>query len=440
MVNRLVSRGLSARRIASDIAQGRLTAEAALRACLERIEAVEPDIQAWQWLDPEAALAAARALDRGPSRGVLYGVPLGVKDVFDTYDMPTAYGSAVYAGHRPARDAACVATVRAKGALILGKTVSTEFAFSAPAKTRNPYGFGHTPGGSSSGSAAAVAAGMVPLAFGTQTAGSIIRPASFCGVVGYKPSFGLIERAGVKTLATSLDTVGVIANSVTDAAFLAAAASDRPALANIAPATGLRIGLYCTREFDCTEPSTRRALERAVHAFESIGFKVTDIAADDRIDYLDLQAAVMDWEVLQALSFERFFHLDGLAPKTREQIHLLESRAGLQRYEAAACEINRARATLHEVFGACDILLTPAAPGEAPPGLASTGDPIFNRAWTMLHMPCVTVPAGLGPANMPVGVQLVGQIGEDARVLSAAAELEAALGATNIRSVISSRL
>jgi Asp-tRNA(Asn)/Glu-tRNA(Gln) amidotransferase A subunit family amidase len=428
VVNRLVGQGLSARRIASDIAQGRLTAEAALRACLERIEAVEPDVQAWQWLDPEVALGAARALDRGPSRGVLHGVPIGVKDVFDTCDMPTAYGSALYAGNRPMHDAASVATVRSKGALVVGKTVTTEFAYSSPSKTRNPHRPTHTPGGSSSGSAAAVAAGMVPLAFGTQTAGSIIRPASFCGAVGYKPSFGLIERAGVKTFAASLDTVGVIANSVGDAAFLVAAASDRPALADVAPATGLRVGLYRSREFDRAEPATRDAMARAARIFENIGFKVRDIPVDGRIDYLDLQEALMDWEVLRALSFERLFHFDKLAAKTREQIQLLESRASLQRYDAAVQEINRARVTLPDVFGVCDVLLVPSAPGEAPLGLASTGDPVFNQVWTMLHMPCVTIPTGYGPAGMPVGVQLVGQIGDDARLLSAATELEAALG------------
>jgi len=190
-------------------------------------------VQAWQYLDAEAALTTARALDRGPSRGMLHGVPIGVKDVIDTVDMPTTYGSPLYAGNRVAQDAACVAISRSKGAVVVGKTVTTEFAFVSPGKTRNPHNPAHTPGGSSSGSAAAVGAGMVPLGFGTQTAGSVIRPASFCGAVGYKPSFGLIERYGVKTLASSFDTVGVLAADVADAAYFTAAAADRPALADV---------------------------------------------------------------------------------------------------------------------------------------------------------------------------------------------------------------
>jgi Asp-tRNA(Asn)/Glu-tRNA(Gln) amidotransferase A subunit family amidase len=423
-------RGLSARRIVVEIAQGRITAEAVMRTCLERIEAVEFDVLAWQWRDPEAALLAARTLDRGPWRGMLHGVPLGVKDVFDTFDMPTAYGSALYADNRPAHDAACVAIVRNKGALVVGKTVSTEFAFASPGKTRNPYRFTHTPGGSSSGSAAAVAAGMVPLAFGTQTAGSIIRPASFCGVVGYKPSFGLIERCGVKTLATSFDTVGVIARDVADAALLVAAASDRPTLADIVPADGLRVGLYRTHEFEAAEPAARQALERAARALKDTGFIMRDVPVRDGIDYLDLQEAVMEWEVLHALSFERLMHPGRLTEQTREQIAILESRVQLGRYETACLEIIQARAALPELFGDCDVLLTPATPGEAPLGLSNTGDSIFNRGWTMLHVPCVTIQAGLGPGGMPVGVQLVGRIGGDKHVLSVASALEAALVAS----------
>jgi amidase len=418
---------VKARRIASEIAAGTLTCEAALHACLDRIAAREPDVQAWQHLDPEAALAAARALDRLPSQGMLHGVPLGVKDVIDTVDMPTTYGSPLYAGNRVAQDAACVAICRSKGALIVGKTVTTEFAFVSPGKTRNPHSPGHTPGGSSSGSAAAVAAGMVPFAFGTQTSGSVIRPASFCGVVGYKPSFGLIERYGVKTLASSFDTVGILADDVGDAALLAAAAGNRPALARLEPKKPLRVGLYRTRQWDRAEPASRAALDRAEQAFRDAGCSVQDVAVGDEPDYLDLHEAVMDWDVPHAFSFERLFHRDRLTERTQEMLAVLESRASLERYEAACIGMAQERAALPILFGDCDVLLTPAAPGEAPAGLGSTGDPTFNRGWTMLHVPCVTVPTGPGPGGLPVGAQLVGRIGDDARVLSAAMLLEAEL-------------
>src|SRR5436309_11351881 len=224
---------LSVRDAAQEIAAGRLTAEALASACLDRIAAREAVVGAWHYLDPEAALAAARRRDAEPLRGPLHGIPIAVKDLIDTVDMPTGYGSPIYRDHRPAADASCVALARAAGAVVLGKTVTTEFAAFTPGKTANPRNPAHTPGGSSSGSAAAVADGMVPLAFGTQTAGSIIRPAAYCGCIGYKPSFGLINRAGVKPLADNLDTVGVLSRTVEDAAFFAGVLSERPALRNL---------------------------------------------------------------------------------------------------------------------------------------------------------------------------------------------------------------
>ena len=223
-----VANQFSATQAAREIAAGRLTSETLVRACLARIAEREPTVQAWAFLDAELAIEQARACDRGPRRGVLHGVPVGVKDVIDTADMPTAYNSAIYAGHRPHADAACIAAARRAGAVILGKTETTEFANTHPARTRNPYNLSHTPGGSSSGSAAAVADQMVPFAFGTQTGGSTIRPAAFCGIVGYKPTFNTINRAGLKIVAESLDTIGTHARTVEDAALLACATSGRP--------------------------------------------------------------------------------------------------------------------------------------------------------------------------------------------------------------------
>src|SRR6266481_4890564 len=233
---------LSARAAAQEIAAGRLSAEALTAACLDRIAAREKVVGAWHHLDREAALEAARRCDASPPSGPLHGVPIAVKDLIDTADMPTGYGSAIYEGHRPAADAACVALARAAGAIVLGKTVTTEFACFTPGRTANPQNPAHTPGGSSSGSAAAVAAGMVPLAFGTQTAGSIIRPAAYCGVVGFKPSFGVIPRAGVKPLADSLDTIGTMARNVADAAFLAGILGGRPRLREVAMPAAPRFG------------------------------------------------------------------------------------------------------------------------------------------------------------------------------------------------------
>src|SRR3954468_23374672 len=273
---------LSARAAAQDIAAGRLSAEALVSACLDRIAAREDVVGAWHYLDPEAALAAARHCDASPPRGPLHGVPIAVKDLIDTFDMPTGYGSPIYEGHRPAADAACVALARGAGAVVLGKTVTTEFACFTAGKTANPKNPAHTPGGSSSGSAASVADGMAPLAFGTQTAGSVIRPAAYCGIVGYKPSFGTIPRAGVKMLCDSLDTVGTMVRNVADAAFFAGVVAGRPALRDIALPAALqgappRFGLYRTPKWDEAEHATVRALDHARAALERAGARITDI-------------------------------------------------------------------------------------------------------------------------------------------------------------------
>src|SRR3954452_1681416 len=274
---------LSAHQAAREIAAGRLRAEALVSACLERIAAREPIVGAWHYLDPEAALDAARRCDRSAPSGPLHGVPIAVKDLIDTADMPTGYGSAIYAGHRPATDAACVALARAAGAIVLGKTVTTEFACFTPGKTANPRHPAHTPGGSSSGSAAAVADAMAPLAFGTQTAGSVIRPAAFCGIVGYKPSFGTIPRAGVKMLCDSLDTVGTMARSVADAAFFAGIVAGRPELRDIAlPEAPPRFGLYRTPMWDEAGPEVATALDHARAALERAGARVEEIAVPEQ--------------------------------------------------------------------------------------------------------------------------------------------------------------
>ena len=418
----------SARAAAREIAAGRLTAEEMVRACLDRIAGRETAVGAWEYLDPELALAAARQRDaEGPS-GPLHGIPIAVKDLIDTADMPTAYGSPIYRGHRPAADAACVALARAAGAVVLGKTVTTEFACFTPGKTANPHNLEHTPGGSSSGSAAAVADGMVPLAFGSQTAGSVIRPAAFCGCIGYKPSFGVIPRAGVKGLADSLDTIGVFAADVADAAFFAGVVAGRPGLRDLAaPEAPPRYGLYRTPMWREAEPETAAALDDAREALDRAGAQVRELAlAPEHEELTAAQMTVMGFELVRALAHERIRHSAELSPSLAQMLD--DGMAiGPDAYEAALRRAAAARAGLNAFFGDCDALLVPAAPGGAPRGLGHTGNPIFNRMWTLLGVPCVSVPTGRGNGGLPAAVQLVGRIGDDPRVMAAGIFLEQAL-------------
>ncbi|HTT81203.1 MAG TPA: amidase, partial [Stellaceae bacterium] len=313
---------LSARDAAAAIAAGRLSAEDLVRACLGHIDRREATVGAWHYLDRETALAAARARDAGPPQGPLHGVPIAVKDLIDTADMPTGYGSAIYQRHRPAADAACVALARAAGAIVLGKTVTTEFACFTPGKTANPHNPAHTPGGSSSGSAAAVADHMAPLAFGTQTAGSTIRPASYCGIVGFKPSFGLLPRAGVKLLADSLDTLGTMARNVADAAFLAGVLSDRRALREVAmPAAPPRFGFYKSPMWAEAEPSTERALDHARAALGRAGAPIAEIAVPPEHRGLTrAQDRVMGYELVRNLAHERVRRSAELSPRLAQML------------------------------------------------------------------------------------------------------------------------
>jgi len=419
---------LPARIAAEEIAAGRLTSEALTRACLDRIAEREDTVHAWQYLDGEQALAEARRRDSEPPRGPLHGVPVAVKDLIDTVDMPTAYGSPIYERHRPAADAACVALARAAGAVVLGKTVTTEFACYTPGPTANPRNPAHTPGGSSSGSAAAVADGMAPVAFGTQTAGSILRPAAYCGVVGYKPSFGTIPRAGVKLLADSLDTVGVIARDAADAAFFAGVVAGRPALRRIAvPTMAPRFGFCRTPMWDQAEASTVAALDRTREALERQGATIAEIEVPAEHRCLNAaHDAVMGFELAGSLAFERTRHAAQLSPRLGQ---LLDAGMTVtaDAYDTAVAETALARARLDYFFADCDAVLVPAAPGEAPPGLGYTGDPVFNRMWTLLGVPCVTLPALWGRSGLPTGVQLVGRTGDDAGLMAAALFAERAL-------------
>jgi Asp-tRNA(Asn)/Glu-tRNA(Gln) amidotransferase A subunit family amidase len=398
----------------------------AVEAALADIEKRDGELHAWQAVDPEFARRQARALDAGPVRGPLHGMPVGVKDIFDTADLPTEYGSPIYAGHRPAWDAACVAAARAAGAVILGKTVTTEFATMVPARTVHPRDSRRTPGGSSSGSAAAVAAGMVPFAYGSQTVGSIIRPAAYCGVVGYKPTFGTLSRSGMKMGAESLDTAGVIARSVEDAALLVAASAMRLDLLEIDRLEDPKLGVCRSPNWHHMTPEGAQAFENAVRRLGERGARIVD--RELPFDELDVAAQkILAYEMVRDLAHEAAHHRARISPILLERI---DAGAAIPyaEYAKALSYSADCRRCLVDYFRDIDAILTPSATGEAPIGLASTGNTAMNRLWTLLHGPCVTVPAGEGPAGMPLGVQLVGLPGGDARTLAAARWAERALG------------
>ena len=425
---------LSACEAARQLAQRSLLAEDLVRDCLERIGAREPQVQAWSHVAGEAALERARALDRAAHQGLLHGLPIGVKDLIATADMPTTYGSPIYAGHQTAHDASCVALARAAGAVVMGKTVTTEFATFEPNQTRNPHNGAHTPGGSSSGSAAAVADGMVPLALGTQTAGSLTRPAAYCGIVAFKPSFGGINRAGVKPLSDSLDTVGTLARDVPDAALLAAALSGRAdwLVRPLAQVLGrpLRMGLCRTHEWPHALPETQAALEQAAAQIgRTPGMTLQDLQLPADFEQLvQAQTHVQLAEQAQHLAYERLQHFERLSPRL-QGIMNAGMAVTLAQYDQAQAWLARCRAQLADVFKDVDVLLAPSAPGAAPLGLDNTGDPIFCRIWTALHTPTVNIPAGFAPNGLPVALQVVGAVGSDALTLAAAHALHQSLAA-----------
>ena len=410
---------MSAREIAGRIARRELRVEDVVRACLERIAEREAVVGAWACLEPDAVLAEARRLDARGVDGPLRGVPLGVKDIIDTIEYPTTYGSPIYAGHRPAWDAACVARARAAGALVLGKTVTTEFATYFPGKTANPHDPTATPGGSSSGSAAAVADGMVPLAYGTQTAGSVIRPAAYCGVVGFKPSFGRISRAGVKSLSESLDTIGIFARDVADAALFAGVLAGRDE-AMAAQDALPRIGVCRTSAAEQAEDAALATLEAAASTLSQRGAQVADHDLPAAFEGLFVaQSEIMAVEAGHALHYEFSNHADRLSAPL-QQLLAAGRAVGPARHDAHVALAGQCRAQFHAVFADVDVLMTLSAPGEAPAGLAATGNPVCNRIWTLLGAPCIHLPCATGPRGLPLGVQLVGRPGDDARLLAAA--------------------
>jgi Asp-tRNA(Asn)/Glu-tRNA(Gln) amidotransferase A subunit family amidase len=407
--------------IAQSIAAGETTCEAVVRDCVARIAARDGVVKAWVNFDADRAIAEARALDRGSNRGPLHGVPVGIKDIIDTADMPTEMGSPIYRGHRPPADAACVALLRRAGAVILGKTATCEFAGSAPAVTTNPHNAAHTPGGSSSGSAAAVADRMVPAALGTQTGGSVLRPSSYCGIFGFKPTYNSFNKAGVWPAADGIDTIGLHARSLDDVALLTAVlrmqAPQPPRKLDGAP----RIGLCRTEIWDTAQPETKAAIEGAATALGNAGATVREVELPAAFHGMHAMArgTINFYERAACMAFHWDRNREKLSPQMRRYIENGQ-KTSREDYVAAWRRIDECRAALPAVFDNLDVLLVPCVLGEAPKGLEATGDPSMQAIWTALHTPAMTLPTHRGPNNLPVGIQLVAQRYDDDRLLACA--------------------
>ncbi|HEY7246079.1 MAG TPA: amidase [Xanthobacteraceae bacterium] len=415
---------LTATEIARAVASGEVSCEAVVRDCLARIDARESEVHAWASIEPELALAQARALDRAGAQASnlpLAGVPIGVKDIIDTADLPTEMGSPIYRGHRPPADAACVALVRAAGAVVLGKAVTCEFAGMTPGPTANPHNSAHTPGGSSSGSGAGVADLMVPVAFGTQTGGSVLRPASYCGVFGFKPSFGAFNRKGVYPAAESLDTIGLIARSLEDIALMSAVLEMRAPSPLQAPERSPRIGLCRTPLWATAWPETVAAVEDAAERLAKAGAQLTAVTLPEQFSGLRNAAreTINNYERAAAMAHEWTHHREHISERLRRRIELGRAMPHAE-YVAALRLGESCRAQLTSIFEDVDILLAPCVNGEAPRGLGETGDPGFQTIWTVLYTPALCMPTHRGPNGLPVGIQLVANRQDDRKLLACA--------------------
>ena len=418
----------TATEIVTAINAGKTTCEAVVRACLEHIEAREPAVQAWQYLNPGQALGQAVALDKSGRRGPLIGVPFGIKDIIETCDMPTEYGSPIYKGHQPKNEAACVALGRKGGGVLMGKTVTTEFANRFPGKTMNPFDPARTPGGSSSGSAAAVGDCMVPLAIGTQTTGSTLRPASFCGVFGYRPTYGDLRCSGVREAAGTLDTLGLLARSIDDIALY------RDVLIGEHPVpvpehTGkLRVGFCRTHVWPEVEPHTQQLFEDAAQRLARAGIEVSDVELPaDFARLIDTHLAISSYEFARNFTHEIEHHWNEISVTLRENRLKSGLACSFERYRAARAFAVECRRAFAAVMDRYDVLLTPSATGEAPVGLEKTGNANNCLIWTTLHVPALTMPVFKGPHGLPVGAQVIGRHDGDRAMFAAARRIYQAL-------------
>lgn len=418
---------LSTTQVAQKLAAGETTSLAIVDDCLARIAAREPDIRAWAFVDPELARRQARARDREPRRSALHGMPIGIKDIFDTFDMPTAYGSPIYQGHRPATDTAIVGLLRRAGLVILGKCATTEFASPVPIGVKNPHDFGRSPGVSSSGSAAAVADFMVPMAVGSQTGGSTILPAAFCGVFGFKASLTGIDRGGIRHLRPGLDTIGLFARDLRDIATLQAIVTGVWASASPAELKGIRVGVCRTLNWHQALAESVDALERAAANLKNHGAVIHDADMPEVFTGIeDSFRVISSVEGARSLAAEARDHFDRLNYWVQAAQKISKATDQAQ-FDKAELHVIACMAAMVEMFSACDVILTPSACGEATTDLTGISNSAFNRTWTLLQGPCVNIPAYHGPNGMPVGVQIVGPVGSDSRTLALAQTIAAAL-------------
>jgi amidase len=425
------------------IREGRASVLDLVDACCRRIHAVDPEIRAWEWFEASRAMAEAEERAGGILQELpLFGIPVGVKDLINTRGIPTRYGSPIYANHVPTTSAWVVRRLEALGGIVMGKTVTTEFAYRHAGKTRNPWNTAHTPGGSSSGSAAAVAAGFVPVAIGTQTLGSVIRPAAFCGVVGYKPSFGAISRTGIHPFSATVDTVGVFARNVADAAWFAAClmgpdardeattvrGAQRTLAVPLAPLPAPpRLAVVRTPRWPLATEAQQANFASTLAALRDAGATVREVPLPKAFDGAwDNVMTIVAHDALKSFGLVESRHRVRLSPPLQE---LLDQgrRVTPEAYARARTRREEYRRWLDGLFDGCEAIATIPAPGEAPEGLANTGDAVFNSLWTQTGLPAITMPSGRGPRGLPLGLQVVGRYREDERALQVASWCEAVL-------------
>ncbi|NNE83335.1 MAG: amidase [Alphaproteobacteria bacterium] len=410
---------LSASEARAQLDRGEITSEQLVRDCLARIAAREPDLDAWVYLDSDLALAQARARDSEPSRGLLHGIPVGIKDIYDTADMPTAYGTTIHEGHRPDADSNWVAALRDAGAVILGKTRTTEFANPVPTTTRNPHDLERAPGASSSGSVAAVADYMVPLATGSQTGGSVILPAAHCGLYGYKSSFDGLPTGGVRHAKPSIDTPGLFARSLEDVALMRAASNGQtPATLELTSDTGLRVGVCRTEMWPEALPETVAMLAEAADILAAAGAAVSDTEPPAVVSQALAEfSAILAPEDARAIAAEARDHFDQINAWSQKSIHEAKDITPAQ-YENAKAVAARARTAIDGMFDEYDVLITPSTRGEAPTDRLSMEPSYFNRIWTLMYLPCLSLPTFTGPSGMPLGLQIIGRRDSDDHLLA----------------------
>lgn len=421
---------LSAQEAAQSIREGSITSVRLVESCLERIYEREPEVKAWAHFDAEAALASAYQLDRQDSRGPLHGVPIGIKDVISTKDFRTEYNSSIYSGHYPEKDAEVVNRINKAGMVVIGKTVTQEFATRGNAgPTRNPSNLNHTPGGSSSGSAAAIAAGMIPLAISTQTAGSIIRPASYCGVVGYKPTFGIINTVGLKVIVPEADTIGFHSRDFDDAALALCVLSDTFTLEQYLKCIprDLKIGVCKTSSWNLAEDETRLAISIVSDKIKQAGGEIYDCVLPFSFEQLsNTHDLISDYRALEALSVELSDHPEKLSTGVHQKLSR-GKRIARSELESALQDRARCIKIIEELFNQFDFILTPSSPGVAPELIGGNlGDSIFSKIWTLLGIPAVNIPV-LIENQLPIGIQLLGPRNHDGQVLQAAKKINALL-------------